>query len=136
MNPSNILFKLGSTTVITVFLSLSCLQASDSVHSRPTASQVDSWLKAGATALGIVGTGYTGYNTYMKDGEVTRNFTNRNGRTAFSLTANCRDRYNVSRFWRHPNNGNAVKVIRNQFPNNSRNQSNAVLNLINWACNP
>ena len=70
----------------------------------------------------------------MRDNEVKRNYSNRNGRVLFSYTANCRDRGNVSRFWQHPNNGEAVNVIAHAFPNNSQRQRQTVLSLINFAC--
>jgi len=110
------------------------VSTSEVADAAPTASQVEAWLKVAIPALMIGGTSYQGYNTVMKDSEVRRDYSNRNGKVLFSYTANCRDHGNVSRFWQHPNNGQAVNAIARAFPNNSQYQRQTVLNLINRAC--
>ena len=128
--------KMITTMVLISLWSASSLLTAKVAHAGPSLSQVDDLLKVGAKALGIGGTVYSEYNVYMKDGEVKRNFVDRNNRALFSYTANCRDRQNVDRFWQHPNNGTAVRIISRSFLNNPQSQRSAVLNLISRACAP
>ena len=116
--------------------SASSLLTAKVVHAVPSLSQVEKLLVVGAEALGISNTVYNGYNTYMSDGEVKRNFVDQNNKILFGYTVNCRDRQNVDRFWQHPNNGTAVRIISRSFLNNSQSQRSAVLNLISRACAP
>ncbi len=122
-----------NVTLVT-FWSVSMLYSAEIATARPTANQVEAWLKVGAAALGITGTVYGGYNTFLKDGEVQRNLTDNRGKVLFAYTSNCRDRTNVPRFWQHRNNGTAVSIVSRAFPNDVRSQKQAVLNLINRAC--
>lgn len=126
--------RVVSTALVGLLSVFSCVSTSEVANAAPTASQVEAWLKVAIPALGIGGISYNGFNTFMKDNEVKRNYSNRNGRVLFSYTASCRDRGNVSRFWQHPNNGEAVNVIARAFPNNSQRQRQTVLSLINLAC--
>lgn len=128
--------KMITTMVLISVWSASSLLTAKVVHAVPSLSQVEKLLVVGAEALGISNTVYNGYNTYMSDGEVKRNFVDRNNKILFGYTVNCRDRQNADRFWQHPNNGTAVRIILRSFPNNPQSQRSAVLNLISRACAP
>ena len=128
--------KVVIATALVSLWSVSQLYSPEVAKALPSANQVDNWVRAGAAALGL-GTGvYAAHNTYITDGEVKRNYTDRNGRVLFSYTANCRDRRDVDRFWRHADNGTVTQIIWRAFPNNPRSRRQVVLNLINRACSP
>lgn len=126
--------RVVATALVGLLSAFSCVSTSEVANAAPTASQVEAWLKVVIPALAIGGTSYDGFNTFMQNNEVRRDYYNRNGRVLFSYTANCRDRGNVSRFWQHRNNGQAANIIARSFPNNSQRQRQTVLSLINKAC--
>jgi hypothetical protein len=126
--------RVVATVLVGLLSAFSCVSTSEVADAAPTASQVEAWIKVAIPALAVGGASYQGFNTVIKDSEVRRDYSNRNGRVLFSYTANCIDRGNVSRFWQHPNNGQAANVIARSFPNNSQRQRQTVLSLINRAC--
>jgi hypothetical protein len=124
--------KVAITTALVSFWSVSQLYSPEVAKAIPSANQVDNWLRVGFSTLGLGTAVYGAHNTYIRDGEVKRNYTNQNGRVLFSYTANCRDRQNVARFWQHADNGTVTRIIQDYVPRQRRREM--VLALINRAC--